>query len=239
VLDWNVCLCLALLRHGHMAHLNALLSCRSLHGSLRKRLNVFLTFFFLSSWSLIFHWVLAVTNSCNWLRYVTRFPCDVFGFYVAFIYLEKGVQVLDRLGNDSSFYLSIAVSLLVFGVAYVCDEVGQSDLFTHVIRTFLKDYGTPLTVIFFTGFVHIGKMRDVKLENLPTSTPFLPTADRGAWLVQFWRLGAADVFLAMPFAVLLTILFWFDHNGMYIYQSLPFSSAAACWICLHLVQCRP
>ncbi|KAI0897804.1 HCO3 transporter family-domain-containing protein [Annulohypoxylon nitens] len=162
-------------------------------------------------WSLVFHWILAVTNSCNWLRYVTRFPCDIFGFYVAFIYLQKGVQVLERFGDDSPFYLSVMVALLVFMIAYACGELGESPLFRHPVRVFLKDYGTPLTVIFFTGFVHLGRMKTIELERLPTSAAFFPTADRG-WLVQFWDIDVGDIFIAILFAVLLTILFYFDHN---------------------------
>ncbi|QPG96937.1 hypothetical protein C2857_005512 [Epichloe festucae Fl1] len=162
-------------------------------------------------WSLILHVILAVTNSCNALRWVTRFPCDIFGFYVAFIYLQKGIQVLDRLGDGSPFYLSIMAALLVFTVAYVCGELGTSGLFRQPIRVFLKDYGTPLTLIFFTGFVHIGRMRNVELEVLPTGIAFEPTSGR-PWLVRFWDLGVGDIFTALPFAVLLTVLFWFDHN---------------------------
>ncbi|ETS76991.1 transporter [Pestalotiopsis fici W106-1] len=163
-------------------------------------------------WSLIFHWILAITNSCNWLKYVTRFPCDIFGFYVACIYLQKGIQVLERFGNDSPFYLSVAVALLVFMIAYACGELGgASPLFWHPVRVFLKDYGTPLTVIFFTGFVHFGRMNEIELEKLPTSKSFFPTADRG-WFIHFWDIPVSDVFLAIPFAILLTILFWFDHN---------------------------
>lgn len=164
------------------------------------------------SWSLILHWILAVTNSCNWLRWVTRFPCDIFGFYVAFIYLQKGIQVLERLGNQSPFYLSVMASLLVFMVAYVCSQLGHSSLFRHPIRVLLKDYGTPLTLVFFTGFVHFGRMESVQLERLPTGIAFAPTSGRN-WLVNFWDLSVGEVFTALPFAVLLTILFWFDHNG--------------------------
>jgi hypothetical protein len=163
-------------------------------------------------WSLIFHWILAITNSCNWLKYVTRFPCDIFGFYVAFIYLQKGIQVLERFGNGSPFYLSVMVALLVFMIAYACGELGGSPLFWQPVRVFLKDYGTPLTVIFFTGFVHFGRMESIDLERLPTSKSFFPTADRG-WFIHFWDISVSDVFLAIPFAILLTILFWFDHNG--------------------------
>ncbi|KAL0943991.1 anion exchange protein 4 protein [Colletotrichum truncatum] len=162
-------------------------------------------------WSLVFHWILAVTNSCNWLRYVTRFPCDIFGFYVACIYIQKGIQVLDRLGDAEPFYLSIVAALLVFIVAYVCAGIGGSSLFHHHVRIFIKDYGTPLTLIFFTGFVHIGRMKPIHLEVLPTGIAFMPTADR-SWLVDFWNIPVGDVFLAIPFAILLTILFWFDHN---------------------------
>lgn len=175
--------------------------------------NYFAFMCWIGIWALIFHWILAVTNSCNGLRYVTRFSCDIFGFYVAFIYLQKGVQVLTRQWevDDASAYLSIMISLLVTAVAYLCGVVGQSALFPRHLRKFIEDYGTPLTVIFFTGFVHIGKMSHVELLKLPTSQSFFPTTDRG-WFIHFWDISVGDVFLAIPFAVLLTILFWFDHN---------------------------
>ncbi|KAG9197336.1 hypothetical protein G6514_001859 [Epicoccum nigrum] len=175
--------------------------------------NYFAFMCWIGIWALIFHWILAVTNSCNGLRYVTRFSCDIFGFYVAFIYLQKGIQVLTRQWevDDASAYLSIMISLLVTAVAYLCGVVGQSALFPRHVRKFIEDYGTPLTVIFFTGFVHIGKMSHIELLKLPTSKSFFPTTDRG-WFIHFWDISVGDVFLAIPFAVLLTILFWFDHN---------------------------
>ena len=157
------------------------------------------------------HTILAITNSSNALKYVTRFSCDIFGFYVAFIYLQKGIQVLTRQGEEG-FYLSIVIALLVLMVGYICGLIGESPLFQHYIRVFIKDYGTPLTIIFFTGFIHIGKMANVNLEVLPTSRAFFPTTDRG-WFVHFWDVRVQDVFIAIPFAILLTILFWFDHNG--------------------------
>jgi len=166
---------------------------------------------------MVMHFILAITNSCNSLKYVTRFSCDIFGFYVAFIYLQKGIQVLTRQAAGEAFYLSIMIALLVLIVGYLCGIIGESPLFKHYIRVFIKDYGTPLTIIFFTGFVHIGKMAKVELEVLPTSRAFFPTVER-RWFVHFWDVSVGDVFLAIPFAVLLTILFWFDHNG----SSSPF-----------------
>jgi len=166
-------------------------------------------------WSLIMHWILAITNACNGLTYVTRFSCDIFGFYVACIYLQKGIQVLTRQWDavgETSAYLSIIVALLVLMSGWICGELGSSSLFQRYVRKFLEDYGTPLTIVFFTGFVHIGHMRDVNVATLPTGKAFYPTMERG-WLVRFWDIDVGDVFLAIPFAVLLTILFYFDHNG--------------------------
>ncbi|KAL2051247.1 hypothetical protein ABVK25_008496 [Lepraria finkii] len=54
-------------------------------------------------------------------------------------------------------------------------------------------------------------MKDVDLATLPTSKAFFPTQDRG-WFIHFWDIDVADIFIAIPFAVLLTILFYFDHN---------------------------
>lgn len=166
-------------------------------------------------WAMGMHWFLALSNSCNGLRAVTRFSCDTFGFYVALIYLQKGVQVLSRQFAEGAAtpgaYLSIMVALLVLMVAYACGVVGASNLFHRFVRKFIEDYGTPLTIVFFTGFVHIGHMRAVGLEKLPTSKAFFPTQDR-PWLVHFWDIDGTDVGIAFPFAMVLTILFWFDHN---------------------------
>ncbi|KAJ6011324.1 hypothetical protein N7451_002736 [Penicillium sp. IBT 35674x] len=165
-------------------------------------------------WSLVMHWLLAITNACNGLTYVTRFSCDIFGFYVACIYLQKGIQVLTRQWasvGETSAYLAIMVALLVLMAAWIIGELGNSNLFQRYVRKFLEDYGTPLVIVFFTGFVHFGHMRDVDVAVLPTSKSFFPTLDR-PWLVHFWNIDVGDVFLAIPFALLLTILFYFDHN---------------------------
>ncbi|KAI9742949.1 MAG: hypothetical protein M1835_002992, partial [Candelina submexicana] len=175
--------------------------------------NYFAFMCWIGLWALVMHWVLAITNSCNGLRYVTRFSCDTFGFYVAFIYLQKGIQVLTRQweAGEAAAYLSITVALLTLMTGYGCGIIGGSTLFQRYVRKFIEDYGTPLTIIFFTGFVHIGKMEAVPLQTLPTSKSFSPTHERG-WFIHFWDINVSDVFLAIPFAVLLTILFWFDHN---------------------------
>ncbi|KAK5086466.1 hypothetical protein LTS08_004226 [Lithohypha guttulata] len=134
--------------------------------------------------------------------------------YFAFM-AWKGIQVITRQTENTdgfaSQYLSVTVALCVFGVAWLCGIIGGSPLLHRHVRKFVDDYGTPLTIIFFTGFVYFPHLREVSLERLPTSRAFFPTTDR-PWFVNFWEVSAAEVFLALPFGFLLTILFWFDHN---------------------------
>ena len=162
---------------------------------------------------MIMHFFLGVTNSSNAVRWVTRFSCDIFGFYVAFIYLQKGIQILtlqwhSDTNQDASAYLSISIGLLVLMVGYLCGVAGRSTLFVHPVRAFLRDYGTPLTVVFFSGYQFIGKMDNIALLRLPTAQAFRPTLER-EWLVRFWEIPTADILLAIPFALLLTCLFYF------------------------------
>ncbi|KAK9239875.1 HCO3 transporter family-domain-containing protein [Lipomyces kononenkoae] len=173
-------------------------------------------------WSMVMHFAIAIANGVKGLRYITRFSCDIFGFYVAFIYLQKGIQVLTRQFGQSSDiegFISIMVALLVLMFGYMCHLIGDnSTLFWRPVRRFLADYGTPLVVIFFTGFIHIGKLRNYAIQTLPTTASFHPTASGTparphGWFIHFWDgISVGDVFLALPFAVLLTILFYFDHN---------------------------
>ena len=162
---------------------------------------------------MIMHFALGLCNSSNAVKWVTRFACDVFGFYVSLIYLQKGIQILTLQWNsptapDVPSYLSISIALLVLIVGYLFGVVGRSTLFTHPVRVFARDYGTPLTVVFLTVYQYIGRMGDVELLRLPTAEAFKPTLER-EWLVKFWKIDTIDIFLAIPFALLLTCLFFF------------------------------
>jgi len=114
--------------------------------------------------------------------------------------------------GQGSGYLSIAISLLVLIVGMAFQVVGRSRLFRHTVRVVLTDYGTILTIVFFTAFPHFGgELRSTDLLTLPTTQSFHTTTGRG-WLVDFWTLGVGNIFLAIPFALLLTTLFYMDHN---------------------------
>lgn len=172
-------------------------------------------------WSMVMHFIIATLNWVNALKYVTRFSCDIFGTFICIIYIQKGVEVANRqfaFEEDPAAYLQVIVGLLllIFGMLTVI--IGRySSLFHPTIRKVFADYGLPLTVVFFTGFAYFpGRLKDADLHRLPITKSFEPTTTSGGrthgWFIHFWDIDVQDVFLAIPFAILLTLLFYFDHN---------------------------
>lgn len=172
-------------------------------------------------WSMLFHFILAICNTTNFMRYVTKFSCDVFGFFINIVYIQKGIQILSnqfKIKDVSSGFASVVVALVMalFGVAAHMFGT-KSHYMSRSFRIFVKDYSTPLCVVFFTGFIHFGGyLNDVDFAKLPITKSFRPTdiAHREAdWFIRFWKgVTVGNVFLAIPFAILLTALFYYDHN---------------------------
>lgn len=175
-------------------------------------------------WSMAFHFIIAVANWVSYLRIISTYSCDVFGFFICVVYLQKGVQILNsqfRAIDNASGYCSVMIAILMvmFGVG---SSVFGRELhyFNRHVRKVFVDYGVPAAVIFFTGFIHFGgHLKETEIARLPISKSFAPTfsgAGRAhGWFIHFWpphHISVADIFIAIPFAVLLTILFYFDHN---------------------------
>ncbi|CAH01142.1 Bor1p [Kluyveromyces lactis] len=178
--------------------------------------------FWICIWSMITHFLLVIVNSVCLLQYVTTFPCDIFGLFINVVYIQKGIQILTRqfVDENSDFnlasgYSSIMVALLmaIFGLAFKFFQL--TPLLTYTMRTLISDYSTALSVVFWSGFIHFGGLLDsVSFQKLPITKAFAPTRhgdSRQTWLA-YQDISVGDVFLALPFGIVLTILFYFDHN---------------------------
>ncbi|KAJ1303556.1 hypothetical protein OPQ81_011740 [Rhizoctonia solani] len=165
-------------------------------------------------WAAIMHWIAAALNAASFLRYVTRFSCDTFGFYVAWVYLQYGVQVLTRQlhGVDSSsVFVSIILALVMLITGHLFGMLARSGLGHRLARRFCADYGMPISVIACSGLAYWGRFNLANPLKLPTSGAFTPAGNR-PWLVKFWELDGKWVGIALPFGFVLFILFYFDHN---------------------------
>lgn len=159
---------------------------------------------------------------CNFLRYVTLFSCDTFGFYVSWVYLQYGVQVITRQFPESiqasespdaldGALVGIILALLMLVTSYLFRTASQSSLFHRHVRRFLADYGMPISLVATSAMAYWGKFNHANPSTLPVSHAFQPAGGR-EWLVRFWQLDAKWVGIAFPFGFALWVLFFFDHN---------------------------
>ncbi|KAI5901023.1 Boron transporter 1 [Candida parapsilosis] len=175
-------------------------------------------------WSMVFHILIAVGNYISFMRIISLYSCDIFGFFINMVYIQKGIQILSNQFDEvdlASGYASVMIALCML----ICG-VGSSILgsYLHYFKPWMRkvfaDYGVVASVIFFTGFIHFGgKLDGTTFARLPVTKSFQPTesGDRRphGWFIHFWpgeNIEVGDVFLAIPFAMLLTFLFYFDHN---------------------------
>ncbi|KAK3179813.1 hypothetical protein K4F52_008809 [Lecanicillium sp. MT-2017a] len=165
-------------------------------------------------WAAIFHWLVAIFNVCDYMRYVTDFSSESFGLYVGIIYLIKGVEELvnEFEGGNAAGYLACVIAILYFGTVYALEKIGSSTLWKEQLRGVLADYAYVFSTIFWVGFSHIpGHLRQANIERVPVTKAFYPTQSR-SWLIEFWNLEVKWIFVAMPFGFLLMLLFYYDHN---------------------------
>ena len=195
-------------------------------------------------WGAILHWITAALNctcirdhetcadteqtlGCNFLKYVTLFSCDTFGFYVSWVYLQYGVQVITRqFPNDSGSsspssgstgstldgaFVGIILALLMTVTAFLFRTLSQSAYFHRHVRRFFADYGMPIALVASSAMAYWGRFNSANPTTLPTGHAFMPAGDR-PWLVRFWELDGKWVGIAFPFGFALWVLFFFDHN---------------------------
>jgi len=151
------------------------------------------------------------------LQYVTLFSCDTFGFYVAWTYIQYGVQVTTRQFDDpaskssDAALVSITLALLMLVTAFLFKFLSRSIFFHRHVRRFCADYGMPLSLIASSAMAYWGRFYDAHPLTLPIGGAFQPANGR-SWFVHFWELDGKWVALALPFGFILWVLFFFDHN---------------------------
>ncbi|KAK4152170.1 boron transporter 1 [Chaetomidium leptoderma] len=168
-------------------------------------------------WAAIFHWLVAILNGCDYMRYVTDFSSESFGMYVGIIYLIKGVEELvnefDEYGSTAGF-LACMIAMLYFASVYAVEKLGSGKIWKAGFRGMLADYSyvVQFCTVFWVGFSHIpGRLKSTHISRVPVTKAFLPTQPR-SWLIDFWNLDVKWIFVAMPFGFLVMLLFYYDHN---------------------------
>lgn len=174
------------------------------------------------AWSLIhsawLHYILAIMNAHDWtMRYVTTFATEIFSLLNSIIYFHKAIQELERAHSSLSFasflYAVIgAVGTMLLAI-FLSTAESWKPLFHRYFRLFLTEYAAAISIIVFIALPHAGELANLDKMNLPVSLTFKPTSpDRETFIVEFWKLPVGWVFAAIIPGIIITILFFFDHE---------------------------
>lgn len=169
-------------------------------------------------WAAGFHIVAAVFNLCDFTRFITDMTSETFGLYVGVVYVQKGIELLTREFaplplNNATGWFAVSIAVLFCVTVYFLTLVGSSTYLPFQLRRLVGALAFVAGCIFWTGFSNIPghTMNEVPIARLPITKSFFPTLDRG-WAVDFWHIEVRWVFVAAPLGLLVTLLFYFDHN---------------------------
>jgi hypothetical protein len=175
------------------------------------------------AWSLIWsagmHFLGAIFNVNDFVRFITDMTSETFGFYVGIVYIQKGIELLllefEPLPLDNATgWLSVTIAILFTVSVYLVTAVGRTSYLPFQLRHFISSFAFAAGIIFWTGFSNFPEysLKRVPLERLPITKSFLPTLQGRSWFIDFWNIEAKWALVGLPFGFLITLLFWFDHN---------------------------
>lgn len=174
------------------------------------------------AWALIhaawMHFLLAFFNAHDWtMRYVTTFSTEIFSLLNSVIYVHKAVQELQRARAVLSFAAFLYAIIGAIGTCllavFLSSALHWAPLFHRYIRIGLTEYAAAISIILFIGIPYAGELATLDRYTLPVSTSFHPSDPaRTSFVVHFWQLPVAWVFAALIPGLIITILFYFDHE---------------------------
>lgn len=174
------------------------------------------------AWALIhagwMHYILAIINAHDWtMCYVTTFSTEIFSLLNSIIYFHKAVQELQRAHATLSFAAFLygiigAIGTMMVAIFFSTAE-SWKPLFHRYIRMGITEYAAAISIVIFIGMPHVGELASLDKMTLQTSTSFKPTSpDRSVFFVRFWQLPVSWIFAAIIPGLIITILFFFDHE---------------------------
>lgn len=95
--------------------------------------------------------------------------------------------------------------------SFLFQALSKTDYFHRIVRVFFADYGMPISLIAASGMAYWGRFGTAHPTTLPVGGAF-QAANGSEWFVRFWELDGKWVGIALPFGIVLWVLFFFDHN---------------------------
>lgn len=164
------------------------------------------------------HYILAIINAHDYtMRFVTTFSTEIFSLLNSIIYFHKAVQELQRAHDTLSFVAFLYAIIGAVGTMLVAIFLSTAEswkpLFHRYVRMGLTEYAAAISIIIFTGLPHVGELASLDKSTLQVSTAFRPTSpERTHFFVDFWKLPVGWILAALIPGMIITVLFFFDHE---------------------------
>jgi len=175
-------------------------------------------------WASIMHVALALTGSCRFVSWVTRYACETFGSLIGMIYVWTACADLVRFFQEEkpeSALLSMILCLGAHVLSDVFSEARDWTMFRSSIRETIANYAVASSVLIFTIVSIITRDHmDVDVPRIATPNVFEPTLKR-AWGVDLLSCPGKGIGMAVLPAFILTVLFFFDHNVSSLMAQAP------------------
>eukprot|EP00919_Chromeraceae_sp_WS-2016_P008826 GHVR01020707.1.p1 GENE.GHVR01020707.1~~GHVR01020707.1.p1 ORF type:complete len:682 (+),score=175.76 GHVR01020707.1:24-2069(+) len=190
--------------------------------TLTKAMNInFVPFYAWSQlWSGIMHIIVSLFNWCDLIRWVTRYSCETFGVLIAIIYLYTGIKGVVGYfpstpdgGVMEGAYLQLILAIGVALVATVLSRARMWSIFNVFVRALISEYAPSVSMLLFVGISFIGFAPNANIPRLPVPESFGPTdPNRTSFIVDLLDIPVWGIFVAIIPGLVLTVLFFFDHN---------------------------
>lgn len=95
--------------------------------------------------------------------------------------------------------------------SFLFQSLSQTPYFHRHVRRFFADYGMPISLVAASAMAYWGRFNGTNPLTLPITGTF-QTAGGRQWVVRFWDIEGKWIGIALPFGIILWILFFFDHN---------------------------
>ncbi|KAL1974620.1 hypothetical protein VTN31DRAFT_4824 [Thermomyces dupontii] len=174
------------------------------------------------AWSLIhaawLHYLLAIINAHDWtMRYVTTFSTEIFSLLNSIIYFHKAIQELERAHDNLSFAAFLYAIIGAVGTMLLAIFLSTAEswrpLFHRYVRLGLSEYAAAISIVVFIALPHVGELAKLDKMTLNVSYSFRPTSPgRETFFVEFWKLPVPWIFAAIIPGIIITVLFFFDHE---------------------------
>ena len=172
----------------------------------------------------ILQMIIASINLCDAVHRITRFSGEIFGLLIAGLFLQQAitglVQEFDDVENPSYAWRSVNglwSLFLAFGLLYTALMLTAARgwrFFNSGIRRVLSDYGAALMVVVWTGVSYIPDGFPKNIPRRVVAPDLWDENNNGNWsiLTKLNEVPAAHWASALVPAIIIVVLFYFDHN---------------------------